>query len=213
MYGVNLEKVTIQTDNGCEFVGSWLSKAPSGFSQICESHFAMRHRRIPPHQPTFNSDVEAFHSRVEEEFYDIESFSTTEELLAKAYDYIIYFNCQRANYYKNKKTPLYILRETDQKINANVLVFAPLILDKFIPTLRPTRGGYYLPSLDKLPQESPLNLFGNFAFGYYNLIQNYGKDFRKAQSSSKRGGFTYRGTLISLGWSGLCATNRLVFGV
>lgn len=148
-YGVKLASVTIQTDNGAEFAGSWLSKAPSGFTQICEGHFKIRHQRIPPHRSTYNSDVEALHSRIEEEFYDIEEFSSSEELLAKAYAYQIYFNCQRTNRYKNKKTPLDILKESNTMINACVLVFMPVILDKLIDTLKPTEGGYYLPILDK----------------------------------------------------------------
>jgi len=41
--GVELGAMTVQTDNGSEFVGSWHQKKPSAFTQLIEQHYGATH--------------------------------------------------------------------------------------------------------------------------------------------------------------------------
>jgi hypothetical protein len=53
--------------------------------------FSVKYAHIPPRACTWQSDMEAFHKLIEDEFYDIEDFESVEELKAKAYAYDLYF--------------------------------------------------------------------------------------------------------------------------
>lgn len=55
---------------------------------------------------TYNSDVEAQHRLIEEEFYKIEPINSDNEFLQKAYTYNLYFNYLRKNSYKWGENPL-----------------------------------------------------------------------------------------------------------
>ena len=91
--GVDLKKVVIHTDNGGEFVGSSKKKEPSEFVRLVEQNWG-GHFPIPPGAKTYllmhthNSDVEAFHRRIEEEFYRIEPINSYLEFFGKAKTYI-----------------------------------------------------------------------------------------------------------------------------
>ncbi|HUV87406.1 MAG TPA: hypothetical protein VMX79_09865 [bacterium] len=61
--------------------------------------------RIPPRAAAFNSDVEAFHRLVRDEFYRLERFHGLKYFLGKAYTYVAYFNLHRPNRYRDNKTP------------------------------------------------------------------------------------------------------------
>jgi transposase len=74
-WGVDLKKVAIQIDNGGEFIGSWQSKEVSKFVRLVEQDWG-GHFPIPPGAKTYNSDVEAFHHRIEDEFYQIKPISS-----------------------------------------------------------------------------------------------------------------------------------------
>jgi transposase len=67
-YGVNINEIIIQTDNGSEFIGNVLKKkGKSAFVKVLESA-KVKYVRIPPRACTWQSDVEAFHKIVEDEF-------------------------------------------------------------------------------------------------------------------------------------------------
>ena len=51
-----------------------------------------QHLRIPPAAHTYQSDVETVHRLVEDEFFDLEDFSSRGEFLAKVQTYQLYFN-------------------------------------------------------------------------------------------------------------------------
>jgi len=145
--GVDLTKVSFQSDNGTEFIGS--SKAvgaKSLYKKVAES-FGVKTVLIPPASPTYNSDVEAFHWLIEREFYREEKdFSSLGDFLNKAFTYMSYFNIQRRFRYKNGKTPLEILLEDkslDYKNALRLTLFYPVILDYLIFTFL-FSSGYHL---------------------------------------------------------------------
>ncbi len=85
-YGVSLRDLLWQTDNGSEFQGDF----PQALADS-------QHVRIPPAAHTYQSDVEAVHRLIQDEFYDIESFTSRGDFLAKAHTYQLYFNLARPN--------------------------------------------------------------------------------------------------------------------
>jgi len=68
-------KIIFQTDNGSEFIGSVKKniKKRSFFEKVLGNN-NIEHQRIPTRSPTFNSDIEAFHKIIEDEFYECERF-------------------------------------------------------------------------------------------------------------------------------------------
>jgi transposase len=90
--------IIFQTDNGPEFIGSVRKniKKKTFFEDLLEKN-NIEHRRIPTRSPTFNSDVEAFHKIIEDEFYECEDYKNEDDFLAKAYSYLLFFNYEREN--------------------------------------------------------------------------------------------------------------------
>ncbi|TKJ28959.1 MAG: hypothetical protein CEE40_10175 [Chloroflexi bacterium B3_Chlor] len=137
-HGLDLSQITIQTDNGAEFIGSILAKRDSLFTRVVEKTFGARHSTIPPATPRFNGSVENFHGRVEDEFYDLEDFPNLPDLLGKAFTYILYFNLERPNL-ALKKTPFQAVQQHTRIKDPHFMLFPPLLLDDlplFGPHLR-----------------------------------------------------------------------------
>ncbi len=86
--GVDLGTLTVQTDNGCDLVGSPNQK-PSKMSafEVMARFLGVKHVRIPPRRPTWNSEVESFHRTCEDEFYDTENFAHRAAFFDKAATY------------------------------------------------------------------------------------------------------------------------------
>jgi transposase len=138
-YGLDLSQITVQTDNGSEFIGSITAKKDSLFTRTIEKTFGARHCTIPPATPRFNGAVENFHGRVEDEFYDLEDLPDTPRLLSKASTYMLYFNLERPNL-NLKKTPLQAVQQHTHIQDPAFMAFPPLVLDHlplFGPRLRP----------------------------------------------------------------------------
>jgi len=137
-YGLDLSQITVQSDNGPEFIGSITAKKDSLFTHVIESTFGAWHRTIPPATPRFNGAVENFHGRVEDEFYDLENLLDTPDLLSKAFAYMLYFNLERPNL-NLKKTPFQAVQQQTHIRDPNFMAFPPLVLDHlplFGPHLR-----------------------------------------------------------------------------
>ena len=137
-YGLDLSQITIQTDNGSEFIGSITAKKDSLFTLVVEKTFGARHVTIPPATPRFNGSVENFHGRIEDEFYDLEDLLNLPDLLGKALTYMLYFNLERPNL-SLKKTPFEAVRQQTKIKDPRFMVFPPLVLDRlplFGPQLR-----------------------------------------------------------------------------
>jgi transposase len=164
MHGINLKEVTVQTDNGSEFIGNWKQKRASLFARMAENVFHMRHVRIPPGRCTYNSDVETSHLRIEKDFYDLEEFCGERALSIKTFSYLLYFNTMRKNKAKFNKTSYEIVKEEYPKIKRTICTFNPVLLDDF--------GTYYLKyisskscgqTVDHLPEYATFTSFTSFA--------------------------------------------------
>ena len=137
-HGLDLSQITIQTDNGSEFIGSITAKKDSLFTRVIERTFGARHCTVTPATPHFDGAVENFHGRIEDEFYDPEDLLNLPDLLSKAFTYMLYFNLERPNL-NLKKTPLQAVQQQTHIRDPNFMRFPPLVLDHlplFGPHLR-----------------------------------------------------------------------------
>jgi transposase-like protein len=134
-YGVSLRDLVWQTDNGGEFKGDF--PAALGDSQ---------HVRIPPAAHTYQSDVETVHRLEEDEFFDLESFSSRGEFLAKVHTYQLYFNLVRTNSHKQNLSPWQIIERLAPRLPLELCLLPPVFLDYHLND----QGGYDVPRLPSL---------------------------------------------------------------
>ena len=133
--GIDVSKITFQTDNGSEFVNNFNKNKLSLFEEIITKKYKAKLKRIPPASPRHNSDVETVHNLIEDEFYKVENFNSKEDMLIKTYAYLIYFNNFRKNRNRNNKTPREIFKEDMKKYWCNTINFKPIIVDYFIKNI------------------------------------------------------------------------------
>jgi transposase len=129
-YGVSLRDLVWQTDNGGEFKGDFPKAL--GDSQ---------HVRIPPAAHTYQSDVETFHRLEEDEFFDLEDFSSRGDFLAKAHTYQLYFNLVRPNSHKENQSPWQIIERLAPRSSLELCLLPPVFLDYYLTD----SGGYHVP--------------------------------------------------------------------
>jgi len=128
--GFDLNKITIQTDNGVEFNAAGRKlKGQTGFECMVK-YFGMAITYIPPASPTFNSDVETFHRLIEDEFYSIEQYENLEDMKQKEYTHMLDFNYIRKNRNKDNKTPWELLKEDYPESNVNSLNFPVVLIEE-----------------------------------------------------------------------------------
>src|SRR5229473_7261049 len=126
-YGVSLRDLVWQTDNGGEFKGDFPKAL--GDSQ---------HVRIPPAAHTYQSDVETVHRLEEDEFFDLETFSSRGDFLAKVHTYQLYFNLARPNSHKDHQTPWQIIERLAPHSPLELCLLPPVFLDYYLND----SGGY-----------------------------------------------------------------------
>jgi transposase len=131
-YGVSLRDLVWQTDNGSEFKGAFPQAL--GDSQ---------HVRIPPAAHTYQSDVETVHRLEEDEFFDLEDFSSRGEFLAKVHTYQLYFNLARPNSHKENQSPWQIIERLAPRSPLELCLLPPVLLDYYLND----SGGYDVPRL------------------------------------------------------------------
>jgi transposase len=131
-YGVSLRDLVWQTDNGGEFKGDFPKAL--GDSQ---------HVRIPPSAHTYQSDVETVHRLEEDEFFDLEDFSSRGDFLAKAHTYQLYFNLVRPNSHKENQSPWQIIERLAPRSPLELCLLPPVFLDYYLND----SGGYDVPRL------------------------------------------------------------------
>ena len=131
-YGVSLRDLVWQTDNGGEFKGDFPKAL--GDSQ---------HVRIPPAAHTYQSDVETVHRLEEDEFFDLEDFSSRGDFLAKVHTYQLYFNLARPNSHKQNQTPWQIIERLAPRSPLELCLLPPVFLDYYLND----SGGYDVPRL------------------------------------------------------------------
>jgi len=145
-HGVDLAGCTIQTDNGSEFIGSWNARDDSAFTHTVEAVKGLIHRTIPPGAHTWQADVETVHRLIEDEFYEVETFTGRQDFLDKAYAYNLWFNSARKNRYKENQTPLEIIEKRAPQISRKIIAWHPVYLDKLLVQKLDAqlKGGYHV---------------------------------------------------------------------
>ena len=130
--GISLRDLVWQTDNGGEFKGDFPKAL--GDSQ---------HVRIPPAAHTYQSDVETVHRLEEDEFFDLEEFSSRGDFLAKVHTYQLYFNLVRPNSHKENLSPWQIIERLAPRSPLQLCLLPPVFLDYYLND----SGGYDVPRL------------------------------------------------------------------
>jgi len=138
-YGVSLRDLVWQTDNGCEFIGGHDPNGkPTGFPAAMRDS---QHVRIPPAAHTYQSDVETVHRLEEDEFFDLETFTSRGDFLAKVHTYQLYFNLARPNSHKEYQTPWQIIERLAPRSPLQLCLLPPVFLDYYLND----SGGYDVP--------------------------------------------------------------------
>lgn len=142
--GVDLSGATWQSDNGSEFVGSWQAKNDSAFTQTIQQVVGQVHRTIPPGQHRFQADVETVHNLMEQEFYEVERFTSRQDFIAKADQYQLFFNLARNNSAKENKTPWELVKDKLPGADPMLPLLSVQYLDQLYDSLlhSPAAGGY-----------------------------------------------------------------------
>ncbi len=148
-FGIDLSDVIIQTDNGSEFGAKKRDIKTPGFVNTIMVEYEAEHRYIPPGCPNANADVESFHSTIEREFFDLESFKSKEDFFNKATVFQSFYNFVRPNFSKKGKTPLQIFIEDYPGISTEILHFPVYDLDAVFRQKMEIPGGQYV---QKLPE-------------------------------------------------------------
>jgi len=151
---VDLNNSIWQSDNGSEFIGSWNAKDKSIFTKIIEDNIPnCIHQTIPPGAHRWQADVETVHRLIEDEFYEVENWTSKNDFQHKITAYQYFFNVVRPNSYKGGKTPLEIIKEKNPCISSEIVLFEPIFIDdEFeklytkLDTKKTLSGGYHLPS-------------------------------------------------------------------
>ena len=157
--GLKPSDLILTTDNGGEFSGNRLDHSTNGFVHTVETEFAATHLFNRVGHPNDNADVESVHDTIEAEFYDLETFSSLSDFVAKATIYQNYYNLARLNYSKGKKTPLDLLDERPTSISPRIFLLPPVVFGT--PPRHRTRDpgvGHDVPA----PTD-----FGNYFFGVF----------------------------------------------
>ena len=139
--GIDLPNLAWQTDNGGEFIGALQPDGSRDGFPSAIAFFGSQHQRIPPGAHTYQSDVETVHRLIEDEFFEIESFSSRSDFLAKASLYQLYFNLARPNSHKQNLSPWQIVQNLNPRLPLQLCLLPPIALD---PLLDP-KGGYLVP--------------------------------------------------------------------
>jgi hypothetical protein len=97
--------------------------------------------RIPPAAHTYQSDVETVHRLEEDEFFDLEDFTSRGDFLAKAHTYQLYFNLARLNSHKDRQAPWQIIERIAPRSPLQLCLLPPVFLDYYLND----SGGYDVP--------------------------------------------------------------------
>ncbi len=137
-YGISLRDLVWQTDNGGEFKGNF----PKALGES-------QHVRIPPAAHTYQSDVETVHRLEEDEFFDLEDFSSRGDFLAKVHTYQLYFNLVRPNSHKENQSPWQIIERLAPRSPLELCLLPPVFLDYYLND----SGGYDVPRHPSSPAD------------------------------------------------------------
>ena len=135
--GVDRRHLVWQTDNGSEFISV---HDPAG--QRTGSPRPGRQPASPhPARGAHLRDVETVHRLVEDKFFDLETFASRGEFLAKAQTYQMYFNLVRPNSHKQNQSPWQIIERLAPRSPLELCLLPPVFLDYYLNDSR----GYDVP--------------------------------------------------------------------
>jgi|SRR6267143_552224 len=123
---------------------TWLSAKRGEFPKVLGHS---QHVRIPPAAHTYQSDVETVHRLEEDEFFDLEKFSSRGDFLAKVHTYQLYFNLVRPNSHKENLSPWQIIERRAPRSPLELCLLPPVFLDYYLND----SGGY---DVHRLPYPS-----------------------------------------------------------
>lgn len=157
--GFSTDNIGFQTDNGVEFVDPLYNKTTL-FEKTLAKH-GVKHLRIPPAAPTFNSDVESFHNTIEHEFLDVETFSCLHDFYVKSFFYQTYYNHIRKIRTRSNLSPLEIMMPFTGKLNPKKLCYIPIFCDAIRKNYlayqsKPQKSGYFKGLPPNEVEQSPL---------------------------------------------------------
>lgn len=160
--GIELASATWQSDNGSEFIGSWQAKNDSVFTTTIQRITGQAHRTIPPGQHRYQADVETVHNLMEQEFYEVERFTSRADFLAAANAYQLFFNLARRNSAKENKTPWELVQTKRAQANPLLPVLSVPYLDQLHDSIlhSPPAGGYDVWGLPSFRIQIPSDLIG-----------------------------------------------------
>ena len=75
------------------------------------------------------ADVETVHGLMETEFYEIEKFADRADFMSKADTYQLFFNLERPNTYKERKTPWQLASDKKPDLDKRLLMTPAVDLD------------------------------------------------------------------------------------
>ena len=144
--GIEPGRVIVQTDRGSEFSGGQRKKQEFGFVHTVEEVCGAEQVFTPPRWPNANADVEAVHRLIEEELFDLESYTGLEDFLRKATIYQLFFNYARTNSYRGRRTPWEIVKHDHPWMDPRALALPPVLLETEFQRLQ--QVGQDVPGLD-----------------------------------------------------------------
>ncbi len=131
--GIQVHGIKCQTDNGHEFIGcNRQDGRRDGFGPMAEA-FGAIHKRIPIKAWSYNSDVETVHRTIEDEFFDLEDFSSPRDFLQRVGSYQAWYNLLRPNMNKDNLAPWQIITKLQPNTNPQLVRLPPLMLDWLAP--------------------------------------------------------------------------------
>ncbi len=146
LHGIDTHYVTIQSDNGSEFLGHIDKGDVYEIQKVVEDKFKATFKTIPIRRPRFNSHVESFHGRIEYESYDRISIRKLNSFSRKMTDFMYNWNTRRKSL-KYKKTPAKIASEEGFQMKKCFYKFPILFYDTIVEdNANPIFSlGHYLP--------------------------------------------------------------------
>ncbi|MCY2932508.1 MAG: helix-turn-helix domain-containing protein, partial [Planctomycetota bacterium] len=131
--GIQVHGIKCQTDNGHEFIGCKRQDGRrDGFGPTVEG-FGAIHKRIPIKAWSYNSDVETVHRTIEDEFFDLEDFSSPRDFLQRVGSYQAWYNLLRPNMNKDNLAPWQIITKLKPSMSSQLPRLPPLMLDWLTP--------------------------------------------------------------------------------
>ncbi|MBU0683733.1 MAG: hypothetical protein KJ864_05535, partial [Candidatus Omnitrophica bacterium] len=107
----------------------WNAKKKSSYTKEIDRIKGQRHSTIFPGAKTCQSDVETVHNIIEQDFFEIESFTDRDDFFNKIHTYQMFFNFERPNTYKENKTPWELAKEKNPKLKKEALMLPPIDLE------------------------------------------------------------------------------------